>query len=92
MLGTLSITISVCWPRLLPFLLRVRGQISLILDCRFLYRYGSCRTGWSKREMRDAVGCSGVSGCWELAGTTVDFWELLEILEAAGEAVCFWGC
>lgn len=42
--------------------------------------------------MRDSERCSGVSGCWELAGTTVDFWELLEILEAAGEAVGFWGC
>lgn len=42
--------------------------------------------------MRDTAGCGGVSDCWELAGTTVDFWELLEILEAAGEAVGFWGC
>jgi hypothetical protein len=42
--------------------------------------------------MRATVGCSGVSGCWELVGATVDFQELLEMLETAGEAMGFWGC
>lgn len=41
--------------------------------------------------MRATVGCSGVSGCRELVGANGDFWELLDIWEAAREAVGFWG-